>query len=189
MLSFAKRAVQSLSLISALALVSGCAGTMPDRLREERTSAYVFHHPAPEVESTVRALLEDDGFNLTASLHDGVIRTKWRPVIDDDQFATTYDRYVVFIQRLSPHHCRVAALKWSASTLGMETAHPHTIAKNMGEGHTMNTTTYGKGKVPLPMGPPTIRRDLDLEWKLITREEPARARVVQSDIAWQVAHH
>ena len=31
--------------------------------------------------------------------------------------------------------------------------------------------------------------DLDLEWRLIARAEPERARLVQSDIDWMVAHH
>jgi hypothetical protein len=38
------------------------------------------------------------------------------------------------------------------------------------------------------MGAPSNHRDLDLEWKLIARAEPDRARLVQSDIDWMVAH-
>jgi hypothetical protein len=188
MLNFAKRMAQCLSLITALALVSGCAGSMPDRLREARTGAYVFHHPAPDVESTARALLEDDGFHLKPARQSGIVRTEWKPIIDDEQFATTFERYVVVIKRLSPEHCRVEAIKMSVSSLGMETAHPHGMAKNDGNPRNENTATYGKGSVPLRMGPPVARRDLDLEWKLIARKEPERARRVQSDIDWLIAH-
>jgi len=189
MLSFAKRVAQGLSLLTALALVSGCAGSMPERLREAWTGAYVFHHPAPDVESAVRKLLEDGGFQLLDAYKGGIVRTTWRPIIDDDEFATAFERYIVVIQRLSPEHCRVAAIKISVSTLGMETAHPHTQSKGDGNGRNENTITYGKGNVPLPLGTPAVRRDLDLEWRLIARAEPERARLVQSDIDWMVAHH
>lgn len=188
MIDSVKRVASWLPILGALALLSGCASSMPERLREARTGSYVFHHSAADVESAARALLLDEGFHLTASLHDGVVATKWRPLIDDDDFASTFERYTIVIQRLSPEHCRITAIKMSASTLGMETAHPHNTSKNEGVGRNENTKTYGKGKDPLPMGPPSIRRDLDLEWKLISREEPARARIVLSDIDWQLAH-
>ena len=121
MVSFAKRAGQCLSLLPLIALfglTGGCAGSLPDRLLDARTGAYVFHHPAPVVESTARALLNDNGFYLIAVDKGGIIRTSWRPVIDDDQFATTFERYVIVIKRLTPEHCRVEAIKISASTLG-----------------------------------------------------------------------
>ena len=188
MLKIAKRVGQCLSLIGVLALVSGCASSMPDRLREARTGAYVFHHPAPEVASAARALLADSGYDVLAADDGTVVRTQWHAIIDDDQFATTFDRYFVVIQRLSPQHCRIAAIRQSATTLGMETAHPHTESQNIGAGRNGNNSTYGKGKDALPMGLPANHRDLDLEWKLIAREEPERARLVQSDIDWMVAH-
>lgn len=70
----------------------------------------------------------------------------------------------------------------------METAHPHTLSKNEAVGRNGNNSTYGKGKEALPMGDPAVRRDLDMEWKIIARKEPERARLVQSDIAWLIAH-
>jgi hypothetical protein len=184
-----KSLLQCLPLLTALALVSGCAPSLPARLRDARTGAYVFHHPAPDVESAARALLRDDGFQLIGTYKGGIIRTEWRAIIDDEQFSTAFERYDVVIQRLSPAHCRVTALKWSIATLGMETAHPHASSNRNKGDENGNTITYGKGKVPLPMGTPGIRRDLELEWRLIAREEPARAQLVQSDIDWLIAHH
>ena len=95
---------------------------------------------------------------------------------------------MIVIHRLTREHCRVQAIKLSYSSVGMETEHPHTLFKRDGVSATVNTATYGKGKSPLPMGPPTVRRDLDLEWKLIAREEPERARLVRSQIDWLLAH-
>ena len=188
MLSFATRVGQCLSVLAFAALTGGCAGSMPERLLKARTGAYVFHHPAPDVESTARALLTDCGFHLIAADQGGIIRTSWRPIIDDEQFATTYERYIVVVKRLSPEHCRVEAIKLSVSTLGMETAHPYSLSKNVATGRNGNNSTYGKGKAALPMGKPSVSRDLDMEWKIISRKEPERARLVQSDIAWLVAH-
>ena len=187
-LHFAKRVGQCLSLITALALTTGCAGSMDaGRLQQARTSAYVFHHPAPAVESTARKLLKDGGFVLLDADRPGIVRTKWRAVIDDEQFATEYERYIIVVQRLTKEHCRVGALKISVATLGMETAHPHYISDGSKD-NKANTVTYGKGKSPLLIGSPAARRDLDLEWNLIRHQEPDGARLVQSQIAWQIAH-
>jgi hypothetical protein len=188
MLRFAKRVGQCLSLITAVALTTGCAGSMTDRLQHARTSTYVFHHPAPDVESAARQLLKDGGFEVLDADRPGIVRTEWRAVIDDEQFATEYERYIIVVQRLTREHCRVAALKVSLATLGMETEHPHSVTGKGGTGTNVNTVNYGKGKSPLLIGSPTARRDLDLEWRLIAREEPAGARLVQSQIAWLLAH-
>ena len=185
MLRFAKRVGQCLSLTLALALTTGCAGSMTARLQQERTSAYVFHRPAPDVEATARRLLKDSGFVVLDADRPGIVRTKWRAILDDEEFATEYERYIIVVQRLTREHCRVGALKLSLSTLGMETAHPHSYS---GKGTNMNTVSYGKGKSPLPIGSPLTRRDLDFEWRLITHEEPEGARLVQSQIAWLSAH-
>ncbi|MEP7122526.1 MAG: hypothetical protein ABJE95_16510 [Byssovorax sp.] len=185
----ATRVGKCLSLVGALALVSGCAGSMSEKLREARTGAYVFHHPAPDVAAAARALLEDSGYQVLAGDGSGVVRTDWHPILDDEQFATTFDRYFVVVQRLSPQHCRIAAIRQSASTMGMEEAHPHSLSHTEGTGRNQNNVTYGKGKDALPMGSPVNHRDLDLEWKLIARAEPDRARLVESDIHWLVEHH
>jgi hypothetical protein len=186
LLRFAKRVTACLSLFTALALTTGCAGSMdPARLQHERTSAYVFHHPAPDVEAAVRKLLQDGGFVLLDADRPGIVRTKWRAILDDEQFATEYERYIVVVQRLTNEHCRVGALKLSLATLGMETMHPQSYS---GKGTNMNTVSYGKGKSPLLIGSPTARRDLDLEWSLITRKEPERARLMKSQIAWEIAN-
>jgi hypothetical protein len=185
-LRFAKRVGSCLSLITALALGTGCAGSLnPARLQQERTSAYVFHHSAPDVESTVRKLLKEDGFVLLDADRPGIVRTKWRAILDDEQFATEYERYIIVVQRLTNEHCRVGALKLSLATLGMETMHPTSYS---GKGINMNTVNYGKGKSPLLIGSPLVRRDLDLEWSLIAHKEPEGARLVQSQIAWQIAN-
>jgi hypothetical protein len=185
MRSSAKRVGQCLSLITALALTTGCAGSVTE-LQRARTSAYVFHHPAPDVESAVRKLLKDGGFIVLDADRPGIVRTEWRAILDDEQFATQYERYIIVVQRLTREHCRVAALKFSLATLGMETAHPQSVGN--GKDTNANTVTYGKGKSPLLFGDPTARRDLDLEWSLIAREEPAGARLVRSQIDWQLAH-
>jgi hypothetical protein len=188
MLHFAKRLGQCLSLITALALTTGCAGSMdPDRLKHARTSAYVYHHPAPDVEAAARKLLKDGGFVVLNADRPGLVRTKWRALLDDEQFATEYERYIIVVQRLTREHCRVEALRLTVATFGMETAHPHYISDGSKDTKP-NTVNYGKGKSPLLFGSPSARRDLDLEWSLITHQEPDRAQLVQSEIAWQIAH-
>ena len=182
---FAIKVAQLLSPITALALTTGCAGATAE-LQHAQTSAYVFHHPAPAVEAAARQLLTDRGFEVVAANGTGIVRTEWRAVLDDQQFAAEYERYIISVQRLTREHCRVAALKISLATLGMETAHPHSVGQ--GRDNNQNTASYGKGTSPLLIGTPAVRRDLDIEWSLINYEEPDRARVVQSQIAWLSAH-
>ncbi len=53
MLRFALKVAQLLSPVTALALTTGCAGSTKE-LQHAQTSAYVFHHPAPDVEAAAR---------------------------------------------------------------------------------------------------------------------------------------
>lgn len=182
----ATRVGQCLSLVTALALTTGCATTMTDRLQKARTSSYIYHHSAPDVEATVRQLLKDRGFEVLAADRPGIVRTEWRSILADEQFATEYERYIVVVNRLTSEHCRLAAMRVSLATLGMETAHPQAVSS--GKDQNITTTTYGKGTSPLLIGAPNARRDLDFEWKIILSEEPERARVVESQISWQLAH-
>lgn len=152
------------------------------------STACSIRRPAPHVKQGARALLADHGLRLRAADDSGTIRTRWRPILDDAEFVTAFEKYIVVVKRLSSEHCRITAMTLSVSTPGMETAHPHDTSKNVAVGRTENTNTYGKGKNALPIGTPAVRRDLDLEWKLIALEEPERAKLVQSDIAWLVAH-
>jgi hypothetical protein len=142
MLNFAKRVGQCLSLVTALALTTGCASSasLTERMQHARTSEYVFHHSAPDVESTVRQLLKEEGYVVLDVDRPGIVRTKWRALLDDEQFATEYARYIIVVQRLTSEHCRVGALKLSMATFGMETAHPHYYTNGRTSIPTQSTT-------------------------------------------------
>lgn len=115
-----------------------------------------------------------------------MLRTEWRAILDDEEFATAYERYVIQVKRLTKEHCQVQALKVSVSSVGMETHHPLTQYKRDGSGRNVNNVTNGKGRTGLLMGKPGYGRDFELEWQLLRRIEPERARLLESTVDWEM---
>jgi hypothetical protein len=177
------RLLSQLVLAGALlAPATGCAPGKPPvaALVEARAAAHVYHRPAPEVAGEVEALLKARGFQLSPIHRGQLITTQWKSLIDDEQFATSQERYVILVKRLTAHYCRVQAVRLSASTLGMETYHP---TSTRGDSRAVNTNDadYGRGLSPLAVGPPTYRRDPSFEWDLLRRVEPATAQRIETD--------
>ncbi|MFO0756659.1 MAG: hypothetical protein U0359_09220 [Byssovorax sp.] len=169
------------TLLLGLALfVLGCAGTSRTQLLEAHVSSHVYHHPQADVVSAATSMLTEMGFRVFP--FDGsVLRTNWHGLLDDEEFATAYDRYVIQIKHLSPQHCRVQAVKLSYASVGMETYHPQSQYKPDGN-RNVNNVTNGKGVVGLPMGKPSYTRDFDFEWRLLRRVEPERARLLEGTV-------
>lgn len=164
-----------------LATSSGCIGRRADRetLLHAQAAVHVYHRPAPEVAAAVRALLVEKGFALTPSSNDMWLRTQWKRTIDDDEFASFRERYVVFVKRLTAHHCRVEAARFTLTTVGMETYHPLSMSKPDGQ-HSQGTASYGAGLLPLAAGPRTGQRDTAFEWDLLRRVDPTGAHWIEA---------
>jgi hypothetical protein len=160
----------------------GCVDTQrqAERALHLQAEAHVYHRPAPEIAEEVRRLLVGRGFALTAASDDHFVRTQWKRIIDDDEFASVRERYVVLVKRLTDHHCRVEAVKFTVTTVGMETYHPMSMSKPDGSS-SQNTATYGKGVMPLAMGPRGYARDPDLEWELLRHVDAPKARRLEAE--------
>jgi hypothetical protein len=180
------RRARSLIALALCALTLGCAGTSRAQLLELHVSSHVYHRPQSEVIAAATKLLGEQGFRLKPFNNGNMLRTEWRGILEDEEFATAYDRYLVQIKRLSPEHCRVQAVKVSVSSVGMETYHPTTSYKRDGSGRNVNNVNNGKGREGLQMGKPGYGRDLDFEWLLLRRVEPERARLLEGTVDWEL---
>ena len=163
-----------------LATNAGCAGAGLRRQQaiETEAIAHIYHRPAPDVAAEVRRLLSDTGFSLTPDSDDTFVRTQWKAVIEDDEVASLYERYVIRVKRLTPHYSRVVAMKVSLTTVGMETYHPLRLSQRGAR----NGGGSGKGLWPLPMGPPVLSRDGAFEWALLERVEETNAQRIEASI-------
>jgi hypothetical protein len=182
----AGRRALSLLALALAALTLGCAGTSRAQLLDLHVSGYVYHRPQAEVIAAATRLLAEQGFRLKPLNNGGMLRTEWRGILEDEEFATAYDRYLIQIKRLTPEHCRVQAVKVSVSSVGMETYHPTTTYKGDGNGRNVNNVNNGKGREGLLMGKPGYGRDLDFEWQLLRRVEPERARLLEGTVDWEM---
>src|ERR1700753_1939426 len=94
------RCVVALFVGVLLAMNAGCAG---QELRRQQVlgaqaATHVYHRPAPELVAKGRRLLSDTGFVLALQSDDTCVRTQWKVVIDDDEFASLGERYVVMVK-------------------------------------------------------------------------------------------
>jgi hypothetical protein len=174
-------------LIAASA--AGCAAEPPRaKAIDHYAGSYIYHHPTDEVTAAVQRLLEDRGYEVMPIMQGEALRTEWKEVIGTEEVATVYERYFVLVQRLTGEHTRVAAMKLQYSTVGMESYHPTAPFHSDAEGRSVNTVTYEKGWRPLQMGKPIAKRALDLEWALIRRLDPDRARQIEATVDYRLTH-
>jgi hypothetical protein len=171
------------------ASASGCAAEPPRaKALNHYAGSYIYHHPADEVTAAFQRLLEERGYQVMPVMQGQALRTEWKEMIGTEEVATVYERYFILIQRLTGEHTRVAAMQLQYSTLGMETYHPTVPFHNDPEGRGVNTVTYGKGWKPLQMGKPLAKRAVDLEWALIRRLDPDRARQIEATVDYRLTH-
>lgn len=171
--------------VAGLAAVfsAGCAAAQPTRgsVIESYASNYVYHRPSGEVIGGIQRLLEDRRFQIMPTMRGNAMQTEWKEVIGDDDVGAVQERYYIVVRPLTKEFSRVTAVRLQFSTVGMETWHPLRPFTRGGEKEeqNVNTQNFGKGLFPLPMGKPTVRRALDLEWDLIRRLDPSRARQIE----------
>jgi hypothetical protein len=184
------RAILRAVVAAGLFLVlPGCAGaSLGAKLEQAHAGVHVYHRPAPEVAAAVRAELAANGFTLDPASDDRLISTQWSWPLEDDQFVSQGERYVVLVKRLTAHHCRVEAVKFTMWTGGLETYHPLSPLRNGSKNGNPNTVSYGKGLSPLLMGTPTVGRDFGFEWALLRRVDPIDASRIEATVQTELAH-
>lgn len=186
------RLVQRLVPVAAAGLialgVAGCAGRpVRDVLIDQHAAAYVFHHPREEVLAALQRMLEQRGFEVLPLSRGEALVTEWMLLTGTERIATAYEKLFVVVRRLTPEHSRVTALRMQLSTVGMETYHPTVQAHEDGDGgKTSASRQVNDGNYPLQWGKPYVRRALDVEWALIRRLDPARARQIETAVKRQL---
>jgi hypothetical protein len=181
------RGMVAVGLLGALSGCAGALGSSPSKkLEQAHAGTHVYHRPAPEVAAAVRAELEAEGFTLDPVSDDRLVSTQWSWPLEDEQFVSQGERYVVVVRRLTAHFSRVEAVKFTMWTGGVETYHPLKPLRN-DKGTNANTVSYGKGLSPLLMGTPTYARDFQFEWALLRRVDPLDARRIEDTVHAELA--
>jgi hypothetical protein len=94
----------------------------------------------------------------------------------------------VVVHRLTREHSRVTAVRLRVGASGLGLWRPRARLQGDGIGRNINTVQLGKTGSALPMGKARAARDLDFEWELLRRVEPARARQIGSRVEYELAH-
>ena len=181
-----RRAMRALSLAAAACiapLAAGCAApTAREVLMNHYTAAYVYHHPTAQVKAHVRRLLEKRGFQVMPIAQGEAVRTEWKLLIGTEEIATVKERYYVVVHRLTQEHSRVMAARLEYSTLSMESYHPTVPLRRDQDGSKLNTRSDAKSGKALQFAKPRVIRDFHLEWDLIRRVDPERARQIEATV-------
>ncbi|MCC6558159.1 MAG: hypothetical protein IT372_34870 [Polyangiaceae bacterium] len=165
------------------ALAAGCAGpTAREVLIDHYATVYVYHHPTAEVEAGVHRLLEDRGFQIRPIRRGDAIQTEWKLLTGTEEVATMREQYYVVVRRLTKEHSRVTAMRLEYSSVGMESYHPTVPYHDGPDGSKANTRSDERGWSPLQFAKPRARRDAGLEWELIRRVDPERARRIEATV-------
>jgi hypothetical protein len=161
--------------------------SLADKLVQAHAGIHVYHYAAPEVAAAVRAELSAEGFTLDPASDDRVISTQWSWPLEDDHFASQGERYVVLVRRLTPHHCRIEAVKFKMWTGGLETYHPLSPTRNDAKGGSPTTNSMGPGLSTVVMGTPTYARDFQFELSLLRRVDPTGAQRIEETARAELA--
>ena len=177
----------SLAAALLLAAVAGCATAPPRAAAIDRhASAYIYHHPKDDVIAALQRMLEDRGFEVMPVMQGNAVKTEWRGLIGSDQVGTVQERYVIIVYPLTKQHSRITAMRLQRSTMGMEAWHPLSRVDSDPTGKNGNNASPTEGLVPLPMGKPLAKRALDIEWELIRRLDPVRARQIEAMVDYRL---
>lgn len=186
------RARIHLFALAVLALIagSGCAASNRETFMRDRAAEHVYERPMAEVWAAAKQLLTDEGYTGREGQGGYVYVTEWKDVSGESSVGSRFTRYLLEGRELGPSKSIIRytqVMRATGSTgAGIGSTEPSTHAGmaslNAGgesEGGAMPTSgSEGRGpKSALASG----KRDLEMEWKLLQKLEPAKARNIESE--------
>ncbi|ATB33045.1 hypothetical protein [Melittangium boletus] len=171
------RALLPVALVCLLLLgVTGCATERQHLI--ERSAAYVAYRlPSEQVLEVARELLREQGYLILESRDPLYVRTSWRTKFDESlDIGGVRERHLVIGTRLDDGRFALKAYRISYTTIGRTAPHP-VSSKN----ETTGTQRMTKGD-PLSYAEPVLVRDLELEWRILSRVAPSVAHELESQV-------
>jgi hypothetical protein len=165
-------------LICGLMWGAGCATPERQRLLERGASYVAYRLPSEQILDVARKLLEDDGYSIALSTDPLYVRTTWRVKFDDTlDIGGLRERHFVMAKRLDDGRFVVNAYRMSVTSVGRTAPHP--VSSHVDEKSGTQRMTQGD---PMSPGGPVLTRDLDLEWRILSRLSPSTARELESQV-------
>lgn len=160
--------------------MAGCATTPPRQQLLERSAAYVTYNLAPEqVLQVAREVLQEQGYVIMESRDPLYVRTTWRTKFDDSlDIGAVRERAFIMGKELEDGRFALTAYRASYTTIGRTAPHPAESAKN-DESTAPQRMVAGD---PLSYVRPVIVRDLDVEWRILSRVSPAVAHTLETQV-------
>lgn len=174
----------------ALLAGPGCASSNRETFMRERAAEHVYERPMPEVWAAAKQLLTDQGYTGREVQGGLVFVTEWKDVSGESSVGSRFTRYLVEGKVLGPTRSIIRytqVMRATGSTgAGVGNTEPST---HSGMGN-IRPSAEGEGS-PMPQpgsegrGPQSAlasgKRDLEMEWKLLQKLEPAKARNIESE--------
>lgn len=157
--------------------VMGCATTERQHLLERSAAYVVYRLPAEQVLQVARDVLQEQGYSLLASTDPLYLRTAWRVKFDDSlDIGGVRERCFIMGKRLDDGRFVLNAYRMSYTTIGRTAPHPSSV-KNEATG--AQRMVQGD---PMSAAPPALVRDLEMEWRILSRVAPSIARELESQV-------
>lgn len=181
-LSEAPRTRALLPVVLAGLFLLGAAGCATTRKRQhllERSAAYVAYRLPPEqLLETAREVLKERGHLILASTDPYYVRTDWRTKFDESlDVGGVRERYMVLGKQLEDGRFALNAYRMTYTTIGRTAPHPASFRTNEQTG----VQKMVKGD-PLSYARPVLARDLELEWRILSRVSPSTARELEVQV-------
>ncbi|WP_434383305.1 hypothetical protein [Melittangium boletus] len=173
------------SLGCVLVWLAGCATMDRQQLLERGAAAITYRLPPERLLEVARELLLEEGYALVPSTDPLYVRTAWRVKFDDTlDIGGLRQRHFVLVKRLDEGLCTVNVYRMSSTSVGRTAPHP--VSSHVDEKTGTQKMTQGD---PMSPGRPVLERDLELEWRLLSRLSPATAHALESQVDVYLAQH
>jgi hypothetical protein len=183
--------VVALAFIALLG-ASGCAASNRESFMRERAGEHVYQRPLPEVWEAAKQLLAEDGFSGREVQGGWVFVTEWKEASGESSLGSRFTRYLVEGRALGQARSIIRFTKVLRATGSTGAG----IGDTEGSTHAgMAPLSGGGAGSDAPMGVPkpeqegrgpksalaTGQRDLEMEWRLLQKIEPAKARAIEGE--------
>ena len=158
--------------------VTGCASER-QQLLERSAAAVTYRLPPEQVLTATRELLQEQGYSIMESTDPDYVRPPWRVKFDDTlDVGAVRERQFVMVKRLGDGRFVLNAYRLSYTTIGRTAPHPISVKNDPGGAREQRMV---KGD-PLSNARPVLARDLELEWRILSRVSPAVAHELESQV-------
>ncbi len=185
--------------LGAVVLVSGCATVQRENFARDRAAEISYAKPVAEVWPEVVALLSEKGFHSKQDPDSFTLETEWKVWNPSSRMTAQYAKYVAIARTLPNQRVIVRFYRNTKSAEGVEqTAQRNVdwgVSRTLGGGGGAAEATAdgaptpasaivqqddeGRSSVRIGVANSFEQRDLDLEWELLSRIDPASAAQIR----------